>query len=181
MVGGEAAQAIGAQAAIAAMLFVLFEPCRDRGRRDAPVSFVLEAARRSLRACSRCRSRSAPTGSCAGDEVLLWSAAGPGVKTRLQAEAARELHDLEFFLRVPRRVRLRPPQWGRDSGCLLVSGTRAMRGMGGDILLIVCVHRIMRCTEIEKGAHAFWWRCGSRILEGERDTERGVGRPFLLC
>ena len=34
-----------------------------------------------------------------------------------------------FFLRVPRRVRLRLPQCGQASGCLAVSGTRAMRGI----------------------------------------------------
>ena len=43
---------------------------------------------------------------------------------------------------VPRRLRMRSPQWGSASDCLAVSGTRAMWGIG-DILLIVCSHRIM--------------------------------------
>src|SRR5215472_11801316 len=56
----------------------------------------------------------------------------------------------EKVVRVSRRVRLRPPRYGQDSGCLFVSGTRAMCGMGGDICGEGYVHRITHLTEIER-------------------------------
>src|SRR5438477_7386329 len=95
--------------------------------------------------------------------VLLRSAAGPGVKTRLQDAQRHSCAISSFFLRVPWRVRLCPPQCGQASGTLEVIGTRAMRGMG-DILLIVCAHRTMVLTEIERRAHGNWTTRRSRIL-----------------
>src|SRR5262249_39485608 len=113
--------------------------------------------------------------------VLLWSAAGPGVKVRLQAAHRQSCTTSSFFLRVPRRVRLRPPQCGQDSGCLLVSGTRAMRGMAGGILLIVCAHGsmrgcVMQLMAIEREVHADWSARSSRISAMLRELRRVVAR-----
>ena len=55
----------------------------------------------------------------------------PGVKVRLQEAQRHSCTISSFFLRVPRRVSERPPQCGHASGCLAVSGTRALRGMTG--------------------------------------------------
>jgi len=62
--------------------------------------------------------------------VLLWSAAGPGVKLRLKEAQRQSCTISSFFLRVPRRVSLWLPQCGQVSGCFQVSGARAMRGVG---------------------------------------------------
>src|SRR5260221_560311 len=110
------------------------------------------------------------------------TAAGPGVKVRLQDEQRQSCTISSFFLRVPRRVRLRPPQWGQASGTLEVSGTRAMRGMGS-ILLIVCAQRTMHLTEIERRVHANWMVRTSRILLvpacAGRQVEPHLHRPLL--
>jgi hypothetical protein len=63
--------------------------------------------------------------------------------------APPELDDLELLLADAAAGEVAAVAVGQDSGCLLVSGTRAIRGMGGDILLIVCGQRTMRCTDIE--------------------------------
>src|SRR5262245_8574638 len=81
--------------------------------------------------------------------VLLRIATGPGVKVILQDLHRHCCTISSFFLRVPRLVRLRPPQRGQASGSLAVSGTRAMRGIGADIPLIVCGHRTMRPRQTE--------------------------------
>ena len=94
------------------------------------------------------------------------------MKVRLQDAQRHNCTISSFFFRVPRRVGLWPPQCGQASGSLELSGTRAMRGMD-DILLIVCAHRIMQRTEIEKPAHADSMRDGSRIWKrrGARECE----------
>jgi|GEM_PF-6741918 len=58
-------------------------------------------------------------------------AAGPGVNVRLQEAQRHSCTISSFFLRVPRRDSAWPPQCGHASGCLAVSGTRAIRGMIG--------------------------------------------------
>jgi hypothetical protein len=66
--------------------------------------------------------------------VLLQRAAGLGVKVFLQDVHRHSCTISSFFLRVPRLVKFRDPQKGHVSGCFAVRGTRAMRGIGDDIL-----------------------------------------------
>ena len=98
----------------------------------------------------------------------MCSAAGPGVKVRLHAEQRQSCTISSFFLRVPRRVRLWPPQYGRASGCLAGQWNAGDARDGGDILLIVCAHRIMQLTEIEKQCTHIGVGVGHGFLEGVR-------------
>ena len=116
---------------------------------------------------------------------MFRSAAGAGVKVRLQAAQRQSWTISSFLRRVPRRVRLWPPQKGQASGCLLVSGTRAMRGIGGDIKIgldmvtVSCTSRKSNGEHTRIGAwriHRFWstgWARGAQL--------RGFLRGCLLA
>jgi hypothetical protein len=66
---------------------------------------------------------------------LFLSAAGAGVKTRLQEPQRQSWAISIFFLRVPFRLTWVLPQCGQRSGRLSVSATRLVRvGIGRDAL-----------------------------------------------
>jgi len=93
-----------------------------------------------------------------------------GVNTRLNEEQRQSWTISSFFLRVPRRVSEWLPQCGQASGCLAVSGTRAIRGIGDIREGKASPYHASRIVEKEhphigRGLHADWSRCGSRILE----------------
>jgi hypothetical protein len=97
------------------------------------------------------------------------------VKVRLKAVQRQSCMISSFFLRKPRRFKDARAAVRTGLGLLGSIGTRAMWGTG-DILLIVCFHRVMQCTEIEKRRHRLWmgrtkefWRsreCAEAPLSG---------------
>jgi hypothetical protein len=104
---------------------------------------------------------------------------GPGVKTRLHDAHRHSCTISSFFLRVPRRTRLRPPRYGQVFGTFAVWGTRAMRGMA-DIYNCIAYHgnRKFSSRILQEVAHGNWTKCASRILVADR-AEEGAALPVL--
>ena len=103
------------------------------------------------------------------------------MNTRLHDEQRQSWTISSFFLRVPRRVRTWLPQCGQASGCLVVSGTRAMRGMepyAGGTLTVPQAHENRKMLEREcaRKLEARRMRIGRGVAHGFRQAERSAGR-----
>ena len=97
------------------------------------------------------------------------------MNVRLQEAQRHSWTISSFFLRVPRRVSEWPPQCGQASGCLAVSGTRALRGIAG--ILAGGPHPTIHLTKIEKAVGT----AAARKMEiGAARVGRGVAHGFGL-
>ena len=96
LLGTEACEAIGPQAPIGGLLFVLLQPSRDRGGRDAAVRFLLEPRGGLVQRVAEIVVAQRRQDH-AKRYVLLCKVAGPGVNARLQDAQTPQLHDLKFF------------------------------------------------------------------------------------